>query len=123
MVVCRPESISKNLFEQSCLYHNESLFKTLFVFRSQGVKIKMDDAGNILVRRYAKNNVYIKSTSSSPNDETAIGSDVLKLPGNCLEIEKVYKVGFENQSNVKHFFQFLCFYVLGFRHEEVSDQR
>lgn len=52
----------------------------------------MDDAGNILVRRYAKNNVYIKSTTNSPNEETAIGSDILKLPNHCLEIEKVYKV-------------------------------
>lgn len=52
----------------------------------------MDDAGNILVRRYSKSNVYIKSTTSVPNEETAIGSDVLKQPNQCLEIEKVYKV-------------------------------
>jgi len=52
----------------------------------------MDDAGNILVRRYAKSNVYIKSTSSAANEETAIGADVLKQPNHCLEIEKVYKV-------------------------------
>lgn len=52
----------------------------------------MDDAGNILVRRYSKSNVYIKSTASLPNEETAIGSDVLKQPNQCLEIEKVYKV-------------------------------
>lgn len=52
----------------------------------------MDDAGNILVRRYAKSNVYIKSTSSASNDETAIGADVLKQPNHSLEIEKVYKV-------------------------------
>ncbi|CAO1407305.1 unnamed protein product [Diamesa serratosioi] len=58
----------------------------------QGVKIKMDDAGNILIRRYSKNNVYIKSTATAPNEETAIGNDVLKAPNQCLEIEKVYKV-------------------------------
>lgn len=52
----------------------------------------MDDAGNILLRRYAKSNVYIKSTSSASNEETAIGADVLKAPNQCLEIEKVYKV-------------------------------
>lgn len=52
----------------------------------------MDDAGNILLRRYAKSNVYIKSTSSATNEETAIGADVLKAPNQCLEIEKVYKV-------------------------------
>jgi hypothetical protein len=58
----------------------------------QGVKIKMDDAGNVLLRRYAKSNVYIKSTSSAANEETAIGADVLKAPNHSLEIEKVYKV-------------------------------
>lgn len=52
----------------------------------------MDDAGNILVRRYAKSNVYIKSTSIVQTEETAIGADVLKQPNQCLEIEKVYKV-------------------------------
>lgn len=51
----------------------------------------MDDAGNILVRRYAKSNVFIKSTSSSA-EESAIGSDVMKMPNQSLEIEKVYKV-------------------------------
>lgn len=51
----------------------------------------MDDAGNILVRRYAKSNVFIKSTSNSA-EESAIGSDVMKMPNQSLEIEKVYKV-------------------------------
>lgn len=51
----------------------------------------MDDAGNILVRRYAKSNVFIKSTSSSI-EESAIGTDVMKMPNQSLEIEKVYKV-------------------------------
>lgn len=58
----------------------------------QGVKIKMDDAGNILIRRYAKSNVYIKSTASAPNEETAIGADILKLPQQALEAEKIVKV-------------------------------
>lgn len=58
----------------------------------QGVKIKMDDAGNILVRRYSKSNVYVKSTASSPNEETAIGAEVLKAPNQCLEVDKVMKV-------------------------------
>lgn len=58
----------------------------------QGVKIKMDDAGNILIRRYSKTNVYIKSTSANPNDESAIGAEILKLPNNGLESEKIVKV-------------------------------
>lgn len=52
----------------------------------------MDDAGNILIRRYAKSNVYIKSTASGPNEETAIGAEILKLPNNALESEKIVKV-------------------------------
>lgn len=52
----------------------------------------MDDAGNILIRRYSKSNVYIKSTASAPNDENSIGQDILKLPGQALEHEKIVKV-------------------------------
>lgn len=59
---------------------------------SQGVKIKMDDAGNILVRRYSKSNVFVKTTTSSASDETAIGSEVLKTPNHCVEFDKVAKV-------------------------------
>lgn len=56
----------------------------------------MNDAGDILVRRYAKSNVYIKSTTSTNEEkETAIGADVLKQPNQSLEIEKVYKVSFD----------------------------
>ncbi|XP_067630770.1 uncharacterized protein exp [Eurosta solidaginis] len=58
----------------------------------QGVKIKMDDAGNILIRRYAKSNVFIKSTASNPNEETSISADILKLPNQALESEKIVKL-------------------------------
>ncbi|XP_030387556.1 uncharacterized protein LOC115634131 [Scaptodrosophila lebanonensis] len=58
----------------------------------QGVKIKMDDAGNILVRRYAKSNVFVKSTANSPNEETSIGAEILKLPNQALESEKIVKL-------------------------------
>lgn len=53
----------------------------------------MDDAGNILVRRYSKSSVYVKSTAATANEETAIGQDILKLPGYSLEQEKIFKVG------------------------------
>lgn len=53
----------------------------------------MDDAGNILVRRYGKSNVYIKSTAAASSEESAIGSEVLASPNQCLEVERVYKVG------------------------------
>lgn len=58
----------------------------------QGIKLRMDDDGNISVRRYSKANVYVKSTNSSPNEDTSIGNEVLKLPNNCLELEKIAKV-------------------------------
>lgn len=60
--------------------------------RLQGVKIKMDDAGNILIRRYSRNNVYVKSTANSSKDETAIGGEIQKLPNQALEIEKISKL-------------------------------
>lgn len=63
----------------------------LFLFL-QGVKIKMDDAGNVLIRRYSKGNVYVKSTASQPNEETSIGNDIMKLPSQALEMEKIVKV-------------------------------
>lgn len=65
----------------------------------------MDDAGNLLIRRYGKSNVYIKSTTTAANEETAIGADVLKAPNQCLEIEKVYKVRI--QRCVNFFFYFI----------------
>jgi hypothetical protein len=59
---------------------------------NQGVKLKMDDSGNILVRRYSKSNIYVKGAGASPSEETAIGSEVLKSPNQILEMEKVMKV-------------------------------
>lgn len=56
----------------------------------QGVKIKMDDAGNILIKRVSKCNVYVKSTGQ--DDENAIGNEILKLPGCALEPDKPVKV-------------------------------
>ena len=52
----------------------------------------MDDAGNILVRRYSKSAVYVKSTATSTNEETAIGAEVLKSPNQSLDHDKVMKV-------------------------------
>jgi len=55
-----------------------------------GVKIKMDEAGNILIKRVSKCNVYIKSTGQ--DDENAIGNEILKMPGCALEPEKPVKL-------------------------------
>uniref|UniRef100_A0A336JW18 CSON011461 protein n=1 Tax=Culicoides sonorensis TaxID=179676 RepID=A0A336JW18_CULSO len=59
---------------------------------AQGIKIKMDEAGNILVRRYCKSNIYVKSTSKNLNEETSIGNEILKLSGMALEAEKIVKL-------------------------------
>lgn len=55
-----------------------------------GVKVKMDDQGNILVKRVSKSNVYVKNTTAG--EETSIGNDVLKLPNCALEMEKPVKL-------------------------------
>ncbi|XP_060515786.1 uncharacterized protein LOC132695515 isoform X1 [Cylas formicarius] len=55
-----------------------------------GVKIKMDDAGNILIKRVSKCNVYIKNTGQ--DDENAIGNEILNLPNCALEPEKPVKL-------------------------------
>lgn len=62
----------------------------------------MDDAGNILIRRYARSNVYVKTTTvgtpgtapPSPNgkEENSISADILKLPGQALDADKVMKL-------------------------------
>ncbi|KAK7865233.1 hypothetical protein R5R35_012360 [Gryllus longicercus] len=57
-----------------------------------GVKVKMDDQGNILVKRVSKSNVYVKSTAAGPGDETSIGNEILKMPGCALEMDKPVKL-------------------------------
>lgn len=68
------------------------LFDLFHIVWLQGVKIKMDDAGNVLIRRYSRNNVYMKGTASSPKDGTAMSSEILKLPNQALEMDKVVKL-------------------------------
>ena len=43
--------------------------------RLQGCKIKMDDSGNILIKRIAKANVYVKSGDG----ENAVANEILKV--------------------------------------------
>lgn len=52
----------------------------------------MDDAGNVLIRRYSRSNVYVKSTAASPKEETSVSNEILKLPNQALENEKVAKL-------------------------------
>ena len=62
---------------------------TNFELTLQGCKIKMDDSGNILIKRIAKSNVYVKTASP---DDNAVSSDILKLPNSALEPEKPVKL-------------------------------
>jgi hypothetical protein len=55
-----------------------------------GVKIKMDDAGNILVKRVSKANIYIKDITGP--DDNCISNDALKLSNSALEMDKAVKI-------------------------------
>ena len=44
-------------------------------YHPQGCKIKMDDSGNILIKRIAKANVYVKSGDG----ENAVANEILKV--------------------------------------------
>lgn len=56
---------------------------------NQGVKIKMDDQGNILIKRLCKSNVYIKTTHPEDN---AVGAEILRNSQGALEHEKPGKI-------------------------------
>lgn len=60
---------------------------------NQGVKIKMDEQGNILIKRLCKNNVYVKSTNQEDN---AIGPEIIRNSQGALEHEKPGKVRLMN---------------------------
>ena len=77
----------------SDIYEFEIIFiRILLIWRiisGQGCKVKMDDSGNILVKRIAKSNVYVVR---NPSEENAISSEILKLPNGSLEPEKPVKL-------------------------------
>lgn len=53
-----------------------------------GCKLKMDDSGNILIKRLSKSGIYAKNTL----EETAVSNDILKLPNGMLEGDKPFKL-------------------------------
>lgn len=55
-----------------------------------GVKIKMDESGNILIKRLSRSNVFIKRTTL--DDECAISNEILKLSHGALEVNKAFKL-------------------------------
>lgn len=54
----------------------------------QGCKVKMDETGNILIKRFSKATVYVKNTI----EENAVSNDIIKLPHGLLEPEKPFKL-------------------------------
>ena len=48
----------------------------------------MDDSGNILIKRIAKANVYVKNGEG----ENAVANEILKVPGGALELDKPVKL-------------------------------
>merc|ERR1712117_186979 len=54
----------------------------------QGCKIKKDDSGNILIKRIAKANVFVKISDG----ENAVSNEIVKLPSGTLELDKPVKL-------------------------------
>ena len=48
----------------------------------------MDDSGNILIKRIAKANVFVKI----PDGENAVSNEIVKLPTGSLELDKPVKL-------------------------------
>ena len=48
----------------------------------------MDDSGNILIKRIAKANVFVKI----PDSENAVSNEIVKIPNGSLELDKPVKL-------------------------------
>ena len=69
--------------------HNHVAINKNHLFSYQGCKIKMDESGNILIKRFCKSPIHVKNTI----EENAVSNDILKLPnGGLLDLEKPFKV-------------------------------
>jgi len=54
----------------------------------QGAKVKMDESGNILLKRLGKSPVYVKNTP----EDSAVSNDLLNLNNGLVDIEKPFRV-------------------------------
>ena len=57
-----------------------------------GFKLKMDDVGNILIKRISSRGSNSWVTIENTTEESAISNDILKLPNGMLEVDKPFKV-------------------------------
>ena len=53
-----------------------------------GAKVKMDESGNILLKRLSSSQVFVKN----PPEDSAVSNDVMKLPQGLVDIEKPFRV-------------------------------
>ena len=56
-----------------------------------GVKVKMDDAGNVLIKRVDKTNVYVKGWLKDNDSTSSVSSEIIKANG-LLELQKSVKL-------------------------------
>ena len=55
-----------------------------------GCKMKMDETGNILIKRFSDRNVIVKNTLD--DEGSAISNDILKMPQGAIEMERPMKL-------------------------------
>jgi len=53
-----------------------------------GAKVKMDESGNILLKRLSSSQVFVKN----PPEDSAVSNDLMKLPQGLVDIEKPFRV-------------------------------
>ena len=53
-----------------------------------GAKVKMDESGNILLKRLSSSQVFVKN----PPEDSAVSNDVMKLPQGLVDVEKPFRV-------------------------------
>src|SRR5690242_18996368 len=69
---------------------NSALFKIMVTFL-QGIKLRMDDEGNILIKPVSSSPVFIRDTGLYSPDDNCLSSEVTRLHGQ-LECDKAFKV-------------------------------
>lgn len=57
----------------------------------QGIKLKVDDDGNILIKRLSRNAVHVKNWNNGLRDDNAVNNDIIKVNGK-LDQNKAYKL-------------------------------
>jgi hypothetical protein len=55
----------------------------------QGIKVKMDGQGNILIKRLSKCQVFVKF---NPGEDNSVAQEITRLPNGSLEPDKPVKV-------------------------------